>query len=680
MPLALFLFVAAMIVAGRETARRVHGDDWTRAGPFERAATSALFTLVVAVALSWALALPNLLTRAGLLIEAACVLAGVGGASLRRSRLDVAGIVTRARSKAAGMRGALRREVDAAELYRLGSIVAAVVLVAAGLFFLWRSAVIFTPSGDAASYHLPKAAMLVRAHGYGTFDGPDVRVTNWPCDYELLLADVMLLDGNDVHTGWVSVGAVVFLLLSVGAIAERWWGRGRHVLVAVLLAASIRVVLLHADVHKTDVLSAAFFVTAIAFAARWATEGGASSLLIVLTTVALAFSTKGTALFLIAALGPLGVWGAVRHWRAGARPTFVVICAWTSLGLVLFLALGGTVNVRNMIETGSPFGIDRHGLIQTSYGDWGNVFRFTYLIFARPFSASVLKVWVPWRHQFWQWPRYDLYFSEWGLPSSLLLFALPLGVWRYARRALPGAASPTERAAGSFTLVLAYLLVLPIHFVPLGFFAGFVRYTLFLPVVVFLWTAVPAVRELDALGGRARRGAALGMAAGVAIFGWYMVQEVEHDHLEPLDYVRAILEHPEQRRSRRSAWNNRAGFLVDRVAGPDDVIAFDGAEDSWSYYCFGAELRRGVVFLHPDRGLPVAIPNEAKWVVVDRIISIAFGNPKFKDFGDWTEYFGKGTPSAEDMAVFNQVSNDPNFKLVYRDTTMNQAIFERVRP
>ena len=54
-------------------------------------------------------------------------------------------------------------------------------------------------------YHLPKAALLFQTHGYRTFDSPDVRLGRWPCDYELLLADVITLDGNDMRTAWPSV-------------------------------------------------------------------------------------------------------------------------------------------------------------------------------------------------------------------------------------------------------------------------------------------------------------------------------------------------------------------------------------------------------------------------------------------------------------------------------------------
>ncbi len=66
------------------------------------------------------------------------------------------------------------------------------------------------------------------ARGYETFDGPDVRVPSfWPCNYEMLLADAILLDGTDVHTAWVSTASLVAFLLAVGALAEALVGTRR---------------------------------------------------------------------------------------------------------------------------------------------------------------------------------------------------------------------------------------------------------------------------------------------------------------------------------------------------------------------------------------------------------------------------------------------------------------------
>jgi hypothetical protein len=663
----LGFFFVAVLLAGREVAERVWRGDREGAGPLELAATTGVFATAIAIALSWALALPRLLTRTGLGLEAAAVLACVVTSWWKRSRPAPSASDTPAPA-------APRRERAGAPSPL--AIAAAVALAAAVVFFLWRGEVVFSPCPDAAAYHLPKAAMLAQARGYETFDGPDVRVTGWPCDYEILLADVILLDGGDARTSWVSTAFFALFLLSIASIAERWWGRGRHAAIAVVLAGSMPIVLLHAGIHKNDLLIATLFLTSIAFGARWAAAGGGAPLVVALVSVAIALGTKGSAFFLVAALGPLAAWGCARRWRDATRPRATIALRWSLGGMLLFLALGGVVYLRNTLETGSPLGV--YPGVQSAYGDWGNVARFTYLAFARPFSRSPDDIWVPWRHAYWHWGRYDLNFSEWGLPSSLLLFLLPLGVLRYARRAPDCSARFSERVAASLTVLIAFLLILPIHIVPLGFFAAFIRYTLFLPPLISLWTIVPAVAELDARGIAGRNAASAGIAASVVMFGWYMRNEIRRDRLEPLAYVLEVAKHSEDRRSHRTEWATRAGILVDRMAGPDDVIAVDGAFDCWSYYGYGADLRRRVAYLHSDRGVPVTIAPEVGWVIVDRVWTISFGAPGFRDFGDWDTQLMRGTPSPEDLLVFRQLKEDPHFRLVSRDDGTNQAVFQRV--
>ena len=142
-------------------------------------------------------------------------------------------------------RAALSRPVDAGAAVWVGVALGWLALALWAAFALWRGATVFSPNHDGVAYHLPKAAMIALAHGYETFDGPDVRVSYWRCNYELLLADAMLLDGSDVHTAWVSTASLGAFLLAVGAVAERWWGRGPHVVLAMLLAAGMTVVPSH---------------------------------------------------------------------------------------------------------------------------------------------------------------------------------------------------------------------------------------------------------------------------------------------------------------------------------------------------------------------------------------------------------------------------------------------------
>ncbi len=350
--------------------------------------------------------------------------------------------------------------------------------------------------------------------------------------------------------------------------------------------------------------------------------------------------------------------------------------------MVLTLATGGIVFVTNLFATGHVMPADPE--VTPVYDGFENLWQFPVLAFLRPLSLAPDDIWVPWLHAHRHWARHDLFFSDWGLPASLCLLALPFGVARYARSAARpplGEATTAERVLASLSFVIAFLLFLPLRMEKIGVLAtsGLCRYTFFLPVVIALWTAVPAMAEL-----RTRSGGARSLAVGVlfgaaALFAHDAFEEAKLDLYEPLDYVLDIARRPEDRRARRSGQNFRAGVVVDRAAGPSDTIAFDGGFDGWSYYCFGATLQRHVTYLHPERGLPVEIPDDAKWVVVDRLVTIDFGHPTFVATGDWS-YLGQGKPSAEDVAVFTQMQRDPRFRLVYSYEAKNQAVFARIPP
>jgi hypothetical protein len=69
----------------------------------------------------------------------------------------------------------------------------------------------------------------------------------------------------------------------------------------------------------------------------------------------------------------------------------------------------------------------------------------------------------------------------------------------------------------------------------------------------------------------------------------------------------------------------------------------------------------------------------AKWGAIDRNWNIFWGHPDFRDMGQVRQLLQRGLPTEEDMQVFQQLSEDPRFKLVYRDERDQQAVFERIR-
>ncbi len=656
--IGLALFTFAAFVAGHDLAARLRrlddpGDvEAPSTGPLERASAAALAGVAVMVAVSWALALPRLLTAWSLLGVALLILA-----------LERRAVVAFARS--------LVRTRDRSELRPIVIAGAALAPVAVWLgFVLWRSALAFVVNHDAFAYHMPKALQIARAHGFGLLDGPDARVSSFPASYELLLADVILLDGSDALTEWVGTLFYVLFGLFAGALAERAWGRGAHVLVAVLLAMGLPTALLHSGAHKNDLMECTLILGAALFGARWAARGGKAAFVLAVLAVALAVGTKVNGVLVVAGLGPVGVWGLATRVRAGVTPwpTRREVALAAALSLAAFFALGGAMYAMNLAAGRGLSG----RIAGVGYGEWNNLWRFPLLAFERPLCRSDGAVWVPWRHAWWFWPRYDHYFASFGAGTTVLLVLVPLGAWKL-HAVEPSRAR--ERAFASVVLVATFAALLPVRMQPpLGMFEGFVRYAMFLPPVIALWTAVPFARAIAS-----RASVLYGvLAASSALFAYEAFGSGVYDTYLPIDYVLSLPDRPELARAPLDL-EGRAAHVVDQLAGPHDKIAFDGGFASFAYPAYGAALGRDVVYLHASGG-EVRVPDDVDWVVIDRAWNMLFNNPRFEDFGQWRTYFMKGTPTPEDMAVLLAVSRDPRFRLVYREPRINQAVFARVRP
>jgi hypothetical protein len=349
--------------------------------------------------------------------------------------------------------------------------------------------------------------------------------------------------------------------------------------------------------------------------------------------------------------------------------------------LASFLLLGGAAYVFNLVCAGHLVPPSKPNF----YGDWKNLWMFPYLAFARPLSP-VNASWVPWRHEYWVWPQWDIHFSTYGLQSTVALLALPVAVARYWR-----AGRAAERALASVAALLAWVATLPVGVdgAPVGWFEGIIRYTLFLPPIVLCWVAAPSVQERAASA--ATLSVARGLTAGcAAIFAYMAIAAAVCDRFAPLPFVGHVYADPTLSRA-ILAWSTdlsslytgpvRAASWVDAHASPTDTVALDGAFDSWIYPAYGADLRREVVFLHSERGQPVSIPATARWVVIDRVWNCEFGHPLFRDFAVTTllAYVFRGSPLPEDLIVYRQLATDPHFVLRYRDARTNQAVFERVQ-
>ena len=525
-------------------------------------------------------------------------------------------------------------------------------------------------SHDALSYHLPKAVMVMRANGYETFHAADQRIASLPANYELLLADVLILSDTDGVTEWLSTIAYLAMLILTGAFAERWWRARWPVIAPALIAvAATPLFLLQSGADKNDLMTAFFCGTTLLWAARWCARGGRMPLMLAIVSAALAIGTKPNGATVVLCLAPFIV---IRFVRSSPRVRDV---AFTLIGAVLaFLLLGGASYIFATASHASPIGVQlgQRSVDQTesvTYGDWQNLWQVPYMALTAPFSTNDFAVWVPWRRASWYWPRYEIYFSNAGPLFTVLVLLLPMAILKLRRRG-----DAIERNVSSAAAAFASIIVLPAAMRPLGFFAGaFIRYCAFVIPLVVCWTIVPAYLYLAAAERRQRL--ATIMTAGLALF--FTLEAIDNavnDNFAPLDYVFWMRAHPTSRKIYFGA--PRAASIVDGLAGPNDTIAVDGAFGTWVYPAYGSRLSRNVVYL--DRqSTPDSIPRNARWVIVDRLWNVAWSNPKFTDMGKFWQYIGRGTPSADDVRLLNLLRHDKRFVLVYYQPEGNQAVFWR---
>jgi hypothetical protein len=510
---------------------------------------------------------------------------------------------------------------------------------------------------------MPKAVMLMRAHGYHFFDVPEPRTATWPWNYELLLADSMILTGGDHLTAAISTFAYVLVTLFAARTAAAWWGGGAHVALVAAVVATSPVVVLHSGLHKNDLLFIAFAMGAYAWSARWVAAGCTASALLAVLALMLALGTKLSAALVILPVGAVLAVGAYRQ-RAVLRPSRVaLVCGGAILASLL---LGSGIYFANLANVHKPF---LSPVQPRGYGAWRNIWEFTTTLVIAPFASKNGGVWNVFHREYWWWPENDVWTSNWGAIVSALAIALVPCVWRYR-----GQGAVVERRATCIAAAFTYVFTLPINAPPAGYYNSFVRYTVYVVPLIASWTLSPALLELERRATRAVAAARVALATGVAAFGIWALNEFGlGDAYAPLPFLAYMLDHPDN----RIPWvrRNRAASAVDALAAPGDTCAFDVGFDTWIYPAYGANWTRGVEFLQPAAG-DVTIPDDADWVAVDRSWNVFFGHPGFVDMGKW-HLIGRGKPTDEDLKVYRQLSRDPRFELVYDDRAQNQAVFHR---
>ena len=636
--------MTAFVWVGREVVARWRWDD---AGVFERWAAAFSIGAVLWLATVWAAALLQTLNRPAMFVRTAVVV--------------LVAIALRVTAKGGPSPGAAQESPFAprggekvAEGRMRGPFFVLLLPATWIAFIAWRVTLLPPLSHDALAYHLPRALLWIRNGGYRFLDLPvDARMRILPANYEMLLADTILLGRSDAFTEWIAVFFYIAFIVACGALAERWFpGNSSAALATLMLSASVPVLLLHTGADKNDVMMAFLMASALLWAGRWlsARDGRVLALCVVVLTAAI--GTKPQGLMLAACLAPVTVWPLIRprvDWRLFAKTALVTIVAVALLGGATYLSRWRSARVEPQF---------------VAYDAWPNLFRAPWILLSAPFSPSPFELFVPWADRPWFWRADELYFSHLGIPFVLAALGLPLAIRRFAGLAPE---RRRERRAIALASLACLLLMLPVRDVPMPdgiYVVALPRYTLFIVPVVFTLAVAPLVSAFGAVFRTA-------MIIVAALFVVHALAAAVHDRFVPLGYLGYARTH---RGTRLVAFDSgRAAIVLDRFAGENDCVAMDAGYGAWIQPAFGAALRRPVEFIAPGG----AIPSNAEWVMIDRAWRITWQDPGFRDLSVWRDHMNRGQPSAEDVRLLNLLMNDPRFELVYHRKRDNQAIFRR---
>lgn len=637
------LTAASFLLLGCELSARLWRGADSPVAPVERAAAAVLLGMSLWLASIWALALSYHLVRDDLIARTGIV--AVGALALF----------------------ALRKHEK--PRWQWPIVAALVPLIAWTLFILWRGWVVPPLSHDALGYHLPKAVLYARSHGFDYFDFLPETVRKLPANYELMLSDFLILDGSDRITEWLSTIFYLGVIVASAALVHRWWQPGGIALTVVaLLVGASPVALLHSGAHKNDLMTAFFMIEALVFAGRYISTGETRSLALCVASVVAATGTKPQAALLGLMLLPILMWRFARGGGLDIRRLSTV----AAVIVTAVLLLGGIVFGMNFIherQLRSDAPATQANSIVT-YGDWSNVWQGPFVLLTAPFSPWDDDIWVPWEKNTWFWKRHEIYFSHLGVPFAICAVLLPIAITKFRSR--DSIAAQRERLLITAAAFATFLIVLPVHFDPHGLYAiSLPRYVFFLMPVTLGWTVAPILRGLSTIDVCVTMISLVLAALG---FTSEAIDNAVRDRFCPLKYVIWASHHPGTREI--PCERGRAATIVDRLAGPTATIAVDGDFLTWIYPAFGAQLQRRIEFIRT--GLrPPRIPPDAKWIIIDRQLNIRWRHPDYVDLSEWRKFQSRGFVKHEDLLVFDSLRRDPRFRLVYYYPTMNQAVFER---
>lgn len=549
------------------------------------------------------------------------------------------------------------------------------------LFALWRGSFLPTLNTDALSMSLPKADVYVAEAGINLFVPPTQEWMGYasePSTYEMLLASVMALSGDDHLTEWVATLSGAGFAIGCWVLFRQWFKDRLMAHIGLLLVLSSTVFLLHLSSDKADLTTNLACLLLIHWTARSIQRPSAWNLGLALLSGLLLMGLKKSGWLVSPAFFIIIACAAIR--KRDAAPLSRKLARLSGLFLAGLALLGGANQIYLWVHTGNPFGVYKASeqAFSTSAFSLVDPFRFLGLVALAPFIATVQTIRMPWSGIEWYWPEYNLFFSHFGYAFILILGAALASILRnlWHRQALPGS---KEAGTWSMLALLAFTMVATRKYSYDGGFNTFARFTLFLIPALLAVGLLPLLdRTLSRTLFRPWARAAL-LGAAVLLCGLSAEQAYAHDLHAPLVYVTDLWQHPEKRR-----WifvePNRIPSRLDRMAGPRDVIATDLTNQSWLHPLWGEYLSRKVLVI-AWQGDHALIPDEAQWVVADNVSGgIWGGGLNVRSAADLARARGWGVPSPRDTALYRQLQRDPRWTPILANPSGDQCLFQRRAP
>jgi hypothetical protein len=643
-------------------------------GLLEGLASAILVTTSLWVATNWALA-PLHAIHPPLLLAASIALALASAVFLRRQ----------ARASGAAYATLTRVASSPSGLTVLSAIAIVLPMALWIAFVAWRSTITLGLNYDGLSYHLPRAVDIVQTGTWRYLPVEDFRLAWFPANYEMMLADVLAFTGSDALTPLVSIWQYVAGVAVCAAWGERRWGSGARAWIGALAWASTPLALLHSGHVKNDVLTMVCTVSVALWGARWVTRGGTAPFVLALVAAAMGVGTKPTGGFaapaIFVAFVPFGLFRQLRATLPSAKQVAAFVAGSAALLCLLGIAPFAAHLAHPHVATDlgmTPAEMARTN-ITPSYSGWNNLWRFPILAWLRAFDGSTHLVYAPWAHAGWYWPKYELYFADFGAMVSCLALLLPVAAaFALASRRRPTAAisSAREHAAASLFLVATFVTTLMMQYRIDGAFNSFGRYVLFVPLLVVDWGLLPLIDRLRT--SRARVVTAVVIAAQASFFVFEGFAIGEHDEFASGNYLRSLLLPPE-RRLVQSGFFPRAAQVLDGAAGPHDRVLIDGDFGAWIYPAYGRDRTRAVEVAPLQAEARARAVDRADWVAIDRFWAICWGADSFLDMGHPLS-FETGKPTPREVEFYVQMTDDPRFVVFFADYKHGQVVFRRVVP